>query len=52
MVVELDTMRAQFREMEKKQRKFDQQLAEEKSEVAKATAEVDQLSQEVTSMPL
>uniref|UniRef100_A0A158R4M4 Myosin motor domain-containing protein n=1 Tax=Syphacia muris TaxID=451379 RepID=A0A158R4M4_9BILA len=45
--IELDGMKGQFREMEKKQRQFDKQIAEEKAATAKATAENDQLLQEL-----
>lgn len=46
--MELDNLRAQYREMEKKQRKFDQQLAEERGKTATAIAERDQLAQDVS----
>ncbi len=43
---ELDIVRANSRDMEKKQRKFDQMLAEERAIVAKTAAERDAAAQE------
>lgn len=44
---ELSTLRSYCSELEAKQRKFDQQLAEEKSLICKAYLERDQISLEV-----
>lgn len=49
MLNELNKLRFGVREMEKKQRKFDQVLEEEKSNVAKISMERDRLAQEVPS---
>ncbi|VDO39754.1 unnamed protein product [Onchocerca flexuosa] len=46
MLNELNKLRFSVREMEKKQRKFDQTLEEEKSKVVKAGVERDRLAQE------
>ncbi|EFO26078.1 myosin [Loa loa] len=47
MLNELDKLRCSVRDMEKKQRKFDQMLEEEKSHVAKVSMERDKLAQEL-----
>lgn len=43
----MDSLRSANREMDKKQRKFDQQLLEERSQAAKIAAERDTIAQEV-----
>lgn len=49
MLNELNKLRFSVREMEKKHRKFDQVLEEEKSSLTKVSAERDKLAQEVPS---
>lgn len=46
MGVELENVRTAHREMEKKQRKFDQQLAEERAHIQKTALERDAYAQE------
>lgn len=48
MLNELNKLQFSMREMEKKQRKFDQVLEEEKSNMAKVSVERDRLAQEVS----
>lgn len=46
MTIELNNIKTTSREMEKKQRKFDQQLSDERQIVQKITLERDQFAQE------
>lgn len=47
MVVEINTLRASQKELDKKQKRFDQMLTEERSQLQKVSVERDALAQEL-----